>query len=139
MKSKTLASFLGTFCPAAVTASAHVVGQQTTAAQGQNKLPLRYKVAFIGTFGGPNSHFSIGGTRILNNDGSFIGWADDSLPDPFAPDGCWDGDCFVARAFQFKHGKMTDLGALAPGFSSDVSWLSPGGLISGEAGPDRRG
>lgn len=97
----------------------------------------RYKVVFIGTFGGPNSHFNIGGTHILNNDGSFVGWADDSLPDPFGliygPDACFDGDCFVARAFRFKNGKMTDLGALAPGFSSDVSWLSPGGLISGEA------
>jgi hypothetical protein len=57
------------------------------------------------------------------------------LPDPFAPDGCWDGDCFVARAFRWKNGEMADLGALAPGFSSDVSWMSPNGLISGEAQP----
>jgi probable HAF family extracellular repeat protein len=55
------------------------------------------------------------------------------LPDPYAPDGCWDGDCFLARAFHFKNGVMTDLGSLAPGFNSDVSWMSPGGLISGEA------
>jgi len=100
-------------------------------AQGRHK--PRYNVVFIGTFGGPNSHFSIGGTRILNNDGSFVGWADDSLPDPFAPDACWDGDCFVAHAFRWKNGEMADLGGLAPGFSSDVSWMSPNGLISGEA------
>lgn len=93
----------------------------------------RYRIIFTGTFGGPNGHFAIRGTHILNNNGSFVGWADDSLPDPFAPDACWDGDCFVARAFYFKNGEMTDLGSLAPGFSSDVSWLSPGGLISGEA------
>jgi hypothetical protein len=62
-----------------------------------------------------------------------VGWADDTLPDPY-PDNCWDsGECTVARAFQFKNGEMTDLGALASGFSSDVSWLSPRGLISGEA------
>ena len=94
----------------------------------------RYRIVFTGTFGGPNGHFAINGTHILNNDGTFLGWADDSLPDPFAPDGCWDGDdCFLARAFHFKNGTMTDLGSLAPGFNSDVSWLSPSGLISGES------
>src|SRR5438477_6526668 len=132
MKSKTLAGFLGKLLLLLI-ASAHMVGQQTTPAQGQTKQSLRYKVVFIGTFGGPNSHFSIFGTHILNNDGSFVGWADDSLPDPFAPDGCWDGDCFVARAFLWKNGEMADLGALTPGFSSDVSWMSSSGLISGEA------
>ena len=69
----------------------------------------RYRIIFTGTFGGPNGHFAIRGTHILNNNGSFVGWADDSLPDPFAPDACWDGDCFVARAFYFKNGEMTDL------------------------------
>jgi probable HAF family extracellular repeat protein len=112
-------------------------------AQEQPGLPLtqkphnHYKVVFIGTFGGPNSHFSIGGTRILNDDGSFVGWGDDSLPDPFGliygPDACWDDDCFVARAFLWKNGEVADLGSLEPGFSSDVSWMSASGLISGEA------
>jgi len=106
----------------------------TSGAREQN---IRYKVVFIGTFGGPNSHFSIFGAHILNNDGSFVGWADDSLPDPFGliygPDACWDGDCFVARGFLWKNEEMADLGALASGFSSDVSWMSASGLISGEA------
>jgi|SRR5215831_6324593 len=106
----------------------------TSSAREQN---IRYKVVFIGTFGGPNSHFSIFGAHILNNDGSFVGWADDSLPDPFGliygPDACWDGDCFVARGFLWKNEEMADLGALASGFSSDVSWMSASGLISGEA------
>ena len=92
----------------------------------------RYRVIFISTFGGPNNHFAIYGSHILNDDGAFAGWADDSLPDPF-PFDCWDGDCYVARGFRWKNGKMTDLGSLAAGFSSDTSWMSPGGLISGEA------
>jgi uncharacterized membrane protein len=118
---------------AALAIPAQLVAQEQSRLQLTQKHRTHYKVVFIGTFGGPNSHFSIGGTGILNNDGSFVGWADDSLPDPFAPDGCWDGDCFVARAFLWRNGEMADLGSLAPGFSSDVSWMSSSGLISGEA------
>lgn len=118
---------------AALAIPAQLFAQEQSGLQLLQKHLTHYKVVFIGTFGGPNSHFSIGGTRILNNNGSFVGWADDSLPDPFAPDGCWDGDCFVARAFRWKNGEMEDLGSLAPGFSSDVSWMSSRGLISGEA------
>jgi probable HAF family extracellular repeat protein len=118
---------------AALAIPAQLIAQEQSGLQIPQKHPTHYKVVFIGTFGGPNSHFSIGGTRILNNDGAFVGWADDSLPDPFAPDGCWDGDCFVARAFRWKNGEMEDLGSLAPGFSSDVTWMSSSGLISGEA------
>ncbi|MBZ5658158.1 MAG: hypothetical protein LAO56_23090 [Acidobacteriia bacterium] len=133
MKSNFATVLTGVTLFAALAIPTQLIAQELSGTGLPQKHHTHYKVVFIGTFGGPNSHFSIGGTRILNNDGSFVGWADDSLPDPFAPDGCWDGDCFVARAFRFKNGKMTDLGALAPGFSSDVSWLSPGGLISGEA------
>ena len=93
-----------------------------------------YRLVFLpGTFGGADNHFLVGGTHILNNEGSFVGWSDTPLPDPF-PNNCWDaGECIVAGAFEFRNGRMTDLGGLAPGFSSDTNWISPSGLISGEA------
>src|SRR5215469_14260731 len=92
-----------------------------------------YRLVFLpGTFGGADNHILRGGAHILNNEGSFVGWSDTPLPDPF-PNNCWDaGECIVARAFEFRNGRMTDLGALAPGFSSDTNWISPSGLISGE-------
>ncbi len=115
-----------------VLACSSAIGQQASSSSASAY--TRYRIVFLpGTFGGSNSHFSIFGAHILNNDGSFVGWSDTSLPDPFAPDGCWDGDCFVAQAFLFEHSQMTDLGSLAQGFSSDVNWMSPSGLISGEA------
>lgn len=133
MKFKTLASFLVTFL-LLLTASARVVGQQTTAAQGQNKLPPRYKVVFISTFGGPNSHFSVGGTRILNNNGMFTGFADTPEPDPYAPeDECWDGDCFVAHTFRWSHGELTELHVLDGGPNSESNWISENGLIAGDS------
>jgi len=93
----------------------------------------RYRIKFLpGTFGGPNNHILLR-SHILNNEGSFTGWSDTPLPDPF-PDNCWDGEtCLVGRAYEFSKGRMTDLGVLAPGFSSDTNWISPSGLISGEA------
>jgi len=133
MKTNFATVLTGVTLFAALAIPAQLIAQEQSGLQITQKHHTRYKVVFVGTFGGPNSHFERDGQHILNNDGSFIGWADDSLPDPFAPDGCWDGDCFVARAFLWKNGEMADLGSLAPGFSSDVSWMSSSGLISGEA------
>jgi probable HAF family extracellular repeat protein len=133
MKSSLATVFIAVTLFAALAIPTQLIAEEQSGMHLPQNHHTHYRVVFIGTFGGPNSHFSIGGTRILNNDGSFVGWADDSLPDPFAPDGCWDGDCFVARAFLWENGEIADLGSLAPGFSSDVSWMSSSGLISGEA------
>lgn len=114
----------------AFTSSALVAQEQSPSAP--HKEPHHYRMVLLpGTLGGPDNHVLLF-SHILNSEGSFAGWSDTPLPDPFP--NCWDdGECIVARAFEFRHGTMTDLGALAPGFSSDTNWISPSGLISGEA------
>ena len=126
MKSKTLASFLGTFL-LVLTASAHLVGQQTTAAQGQNKLPLRYKLIDLGTLGGPNS--SEGNTvPIVNNQGAVTGGSDTLLTDPncvFPP------NCLDQHAFRWDRGTLVDLGTLPGGNNSLANAINGHGQIAG--------
>jgi hypothetical protein len=70
---------------------------------------VRYKVVFTETFGGPDGHIFIFGSHVLNNDGTLIGSADTLQPDPFAPDGCFNGDdCFATHAFEQRNGQMID-------------------------------
>ena len=93
---------------------------------------VRYKVIDTGSFGGPNSHMSLG-AHILNNHGTFTGYADTTEPDPYAPDGCWDGDCFVAHTFRWSDGKLIELGVLDAGPNSESNWISENGLIVGDS------
>jgi hypothetical protein len=55
-----------------------------------------YKLIDLGTFGGPISYQSANfeGSRILNNAGVVSSYADTTAPDPFAPDFCFDADCW---------------------------------------------
>ena len=105
---------------------------QTGANDAQSREHPRYRVIDTGSFGGPNSHMSLG-SQILNNNGTFTGFADTSVPDPYAPDGCWDGDCLVAHASRWKDGKLTDLGVLDAGPNSETNWISANGLIAGDS------
>ena len=89
-----------------------------------------YKLIDLGTFGGPASYFSNGFDGILNNRGTAVGWADTPTPDPH-PATCFDFDCFVAHAFQWRNGVLADLGALPGGGSSQAAWISANGLIAG--------
>lgn len=90
----------------------------------------RYKLIDLGTFGGPASYFSNGFDGILNHHGMAAGWADTSTPDP-DPTFCFDFDCFVSHAFQWQNGTLTDLGTLAPGWSSAATWINDTGQIVG--------
>lgn len=92
----------------------------------------RYRVVDTGSFGGPNSHMSLG-TPILNNQGMFTGFADTNVPDPYAPGGCWDGDCLVAHTSLWQNGKLTDLGSLEGGPNSESNWISENGQIAGDS------
>jgi probable HAF family extracellular repeat protein len=106
------------------------------AAQGH----IRYKVIDVGTLGGPNSSppasFFAGGvgiaTESLSSAGTFAGQAETSTPDPFAPN-CFNPDCLVSHAIQWRHGVFTDLGALhsSESLSSAIRWISVNGLIAG--------
>jgi len=58
------------------------------------------------------------------------GSADTPVSDPY-PDFCFDDDCFVSHAVQWRNGVRTDLGALPGGASSASDWVSGNGLIAG--------
>jgi probable HAF family extracellular repeat protein len=90
-----------------------------------------YKLVDAGTFGGPASYF-FGSAGSLSSQGIAAGSADISAADPF-PAFCFDPDCYVAHAFKLRDGHATDLGTLADGWSSQASWISESGNISGVA------
>ena len=113
------------------TLSPQLSGQVGSAA-APTKHQTRYKVVDTGSFGGPNSHMSLG-TQILNDHGEFTGFADTNIPDPYAPGGCWDGDCLVAHTSQWKSGKLTDQGSLEGGPNSESNWISENGQIAGDS------
>jgi len=66
-----------------------------------------YKFIDMGTLGGPHSYGSINGDgySLLNNSGVVASNADLNLPDT----SCFNPDCFLGHAFQWKKGVMTDL------------------------------
>lgn len=82
----------------------------------------RFKLIDLGTLGGPHSYGSTSGDgfRMLNNSGVVASLADTDEPDPNAPNFCFNTDCFMAHAFQWKDGLKTDLGAL-PGMNSSAA------------------
>lgn len=110
-----------------------------------NDEDFRYTLVDVGTFGGPQSAVSQGSlgsiTQILTNDGTVVGWADTTAPDPF-PGFCFDQlvsrtifvppDCQLANAFRWQHGTLTALSTLGP-YSAGAFAISNSGLISGVA------
>jgi probable HAF family extracellular repeat protein len=94
-----------------------------------------YKLIDMGTFGGPQSYIAdvgVPGGRFVNNSGVFSGFTDTSTPDPFLFN-CFSPDCFVAHAFRWQGGLMTDIGAERNDLSSASAWISENGLIAGFA------
>ncbi len=101
--------------------------------QQQKKQHTLYKLIDLDAFDGPQSYVTGDGngtSRVLNNQGTLTGSADTSKPDP-NPNFCFNDDCFVSHAFQWKNGVMADLGVLPGGASSASSWISSSGLIAG--------
>lgn len=91
----------------------------------------RYKLIDLGTFGGPNSYLQVA-SGMLNNNGVLVGWADTSAGG--YPEFCFNphpGDGFASHAFRWRHGKLTDLGAVPGGNTSQAVWIAPNGLIAG--------
>lgn len=111
---------------------ARLIAQERPGPEVAQKHHVHYKVVDPGTFGGPSSHQALG-AHILNNNGTFTGFADTVQADPYAPDGCWDGDCLVAHVSLWKNGQLSDLGALDAGPNSESNWLSENGLIAGDS------
>ena len=96
----------------------------------------QYQLVDLGTLGGPNSYLPWGllegvTTQSLSAAGTFAGAADTAIPDPYEV--CFNPDCLVGHAVQWRDGSLTDLGTL-PGtgpLSSAATWISANGLIAG--------
>jgi probable HAF family extracellular repeat protein len=80
-------------------------------------------------FGGPTITL-INASKIVNNQGPFVGGADTARPDPFAPN-CFSPSCVVQHAFQWEKGVLTDLGALPGGGSSFAACINELGEVVG--------
>jgi len=87
----------------------------------------RYKLVDLGTFGGPSSSMFGFYEQMINNQGTAIGVADTSAPDP----NCFSASCFVQHAFQWDKGVLTDLGTLTGGGSSAALYINDRGQIVG--------
>ena len=102
---------------------------------GTRKHRPRYRLIHVGTLGGPIGYGSVSGDgiRMLSQKGEVTSFADTTVPDPFAPDFCFDPDCLVAHGLRWKRGVKTDLGALDNNFSSVAGSLNERGWIVGQS------
>jgi probable HAF family extracellular repeat protein len=109
-----------------------LVGQTTVNGQSPHH---HYKLIDLGTLGGPSAYKSVNapGYQILTNAGEIAFAADTPMPDPFSPN-CYNPDCFVTHATQWKNGVLTDLGALGDsGDSSASGAINARGWIVGQS------
>jgi len=130
MKFRTLTGLLTTALVISIAGSTRANAQ--TAAKRQH----RYQLVDIGTLGGPNSYlpggfFDVIAKQSLSAPGTFAGEADTAVTDPY--DVCFNLDCMVGHAVQWRGGSLTGLGTLpgAEDLSSAPSWISANGLIAG--------
>jgi probable HAF family extracellular repeat protein len=118
-------------CSSVLIGCAALAMSMSLAAQEHNEKHVHYKLVDLGTFGGPASYFQNGFDGVLNNQGAAVGWADTSTADPY-PNFCFS-NCYVVHAFQSQNGVLTDLGTLPGGASSQTTWITATGLISGNS------
>jgi len=98
----------------------------------------RYQLIDMGTLGGPNSFVTASAlysnifSQSISAQGVFAGLAETSTPDPFVPN-CFNPDCFVSHAIEWRDGRLIDLGALAgpAGLSSAATSISGNSQIAG--------
>jgi probable HAF family extracellular repeat protein len=92
-----------------------------------------YKLIDLGTLGGPSSIVFEQGTRSLNNNGVFAGCGDTPNFDPNNPQNPYflypDSviDPYIQHVFEWKDGRVRDLGALPGATSSCTQWISDTG------------
>src|SRR5215469_12352318 len=95
-----------------------------------------YQLIDLGTLGGAQSTVAGAGVPALNNQGTVVGCADTSTPDPNYPNfnpflSPFGADPFIFHTFKFEGGSLTDMGALPGTNSSCEGFLTDGGLIVG--------
>jgi probable HAF family extracellular repeat protein len=117
----------------AVTLLASLMVSTQLAAQEHPSSHLRYKLVVIETFGGPSSFSFFGQARSLNNQGTLVGLANTSTPDPNYPNfnPLVGQDPFIEHGFRWSKDELTDLGALPGVNSSNVSWVNDSGVAVG--------
>jgi probable HAF family extracellular repeat protein len=96
----------------------------------------RYELIDLGTLGGPISYGSPNGlsSRLLNNAGVVASSADTTAEHPDAPNFCFGlPDCLVVHAFRWRHGVMTDLGAVDDRYSSAAVSINDRGWSVGRS------
>lgn len=133
MKSRTSMCFVAMTLFGALAIPVRLVAQGNEEHKNHRK-QHHYRLIDLGTFGGPAAfvNSSDGGfefAAMLNNQGTVVGWADtsmtDSNPTPIMP---FD---FIAHAFQWRRGTLTDLRTLPGGNNSVAVSISANGLIVG--------
>jgi probable HAF family extracellular repeat protein len=124
-------------CTAAITLFAALAMPVWTAAQdspSQEHKPKhhQYKLIDIGTLGGPASYYSEGGAGnlVLNSKGTVAGYGDTTAQDPYYPN-CFDPDCYLAYAFRWENGVLTNLGSLPGLNNSAMSGINEHGWVVG--------
>ncbi|MGO9088849.1 MAG: hypothetical protein ACLQBK_26900 [Candidatus Sulfotelmatobacter sp.] len=118
MKSRTLTSITAVMLFAALARPIGLGAQDH--ADGKHH---HYKLIDVGTFGGPNAYLSapLPSEVQINRHGLVAGVADYPSTDPYNPN-CLV-DCYLAHAFQWQDGVLTDLGAL-PGTNDSYAFSS---------------
>jgi len=86
----------------------------------------RYQLIDLGTFGGPNAVVNGPGVRDLSNSGTYAGYAETAIPDPYAPN-CQNPECLVYHAQEWRKGIVTDLGSLPGINNSGATGISANG------------
>jgi probable HAF family extracellular repeat protein len=108
-------------------ATSAAFAQEHRADQEQGKAHRRYKLIEVDTFGGPNSYFTFI-SKPLNNRGVATGFADTSVA--VNPPFCFI-DCYVANAFRWQDGVLTDLGVLPGAVGSGPNYINEKGVVAG--------
>jgi probable HAF family extracellular repeat protein len=136
MKSRRLIWTIAVSLFAAAATPAGLAGQEQ---EQQKQAHHRYRFFDLGTFGGPVGYLandpSGGGAAagILNRRGAIVSAADTSMPDANYPNPCLvcPLDPLVFHAFQWRDGRITDLGALPGVNNSFANWISRNGMVAG--------
>lgn len=102
---------------------------QDSVVQNLSRKHHHYRVIDVGTFGGPSSYMELPPSRVINNHGTLVGWAETNVDDPFNPD-CLAFDCKNQKSFTWHDGRLTQLPSLASeagsvaGMENDRGWVT---------------
>src|SRR5258706_15349549 len=130
MKTKNLTCMAAIIVLAVLTVPSGLWAQAQADAQEPQRKHPRYILKILDTFGGPHSSFN-SGTNIINRNGTAVGFASTSTPDPLCVD---DPYCFVFHAGKYKNGVFSDLGSLPGGGDSLANAVNSWGVAVGLSG-----